>query len=121
MATLKVKNRYEIAFIKMIKDSNELGGIPDFIEINGREAWELLNEIRAVKSDKIVVNAGTEYDPQFILKGSTDKIEHKVAEDLVTRWFKDEFGVSFIHEDEEIPIIVKAELKRREKPVDEQE
>ena len=80
MATLQIKNKYEVS-------------LANFIEITAKEAWEILNEIRAVPNTLFVIEATPHYDPQFLLKSSDEKIEMIVAEDLVTRWYKGDFSV----------------------------
>ena len=111
MATLQIKNKYEVSFIKLIKESKEDGGIPDRIQINGREAWEILNEIRAVGSGAFVIEPTDEYDPQFLLKSSKERIDQDVAEDLVTRWWRKQFSVIFKNKADKIPVEVVPEKR----------
>ena len=94
MAVLQLKNKYEVSLTKLLKQSAEDGGVPDFFEVSGREAWEILNEMRAVPQTKFVIESTDEYDPQFILKSTTEKLDHDTAQDLVTHWFNKEFGVT---------------------------
>ena len=113
MATLQIKNKYEVTFNKLIKESRADNGIPDYIEVNGREAWDILNEIGRVGSDAWVINPTDEYDPKFVInanKGSV--IPFDTAEELVTKWWKKEFAVIFKIQKDDIPIIVVADTKK---------
>ena len=114
MASLQIKNKYEVALAKLIRETKKDGGIPDFIEVSAKEAWEILNEIRAVSKTGFVIEAMPHYDPRFLLNSSNEKLELEVAEDLVTRWFKGDFSVYFTKEIEKtnkmmdkIPIRIK--------------
>lgn len=112
MATMRLKNKYEVSFIKMIKEAKKDKGIPDEIAINGHEAWDVLNEIRALKHDCYIVGSTSEYDPRFELKDS-GKLERKDAQALVTKWYQGKFDICFKYEGAEIPLVV--EPKNREK------
>ena len=107
MATLQIKNKYSVSLAKLIRESKKDGGIPDFIEVSAKEAWEILNEIRAVRNTGFVIEGTAHYDPQFLLNASQEKLELIVAEDLVTRWFKGDYNVFFKKESDRIPIYVK--------------
>ena len=106
MATLLIKNKYEVSFRKLVRESRTDGGIPDVIHVNGKEAWDILNEIRAVGLQGFEIEAGDEYDPKFILKASKEKIEKDAATDIVKRWWLKDFGVLFLDGDNKIPIHV---------------
>lgn len=113
MATMRLKNKYEVTFIKMIKETKKDKGIPDEIAIDGHEAWDILNEIRALKRDCYVIVPTEEYDPRFELK-STDKLERDEAQPIVTKWYQGMFEIYFKFEGDEIPLVV--EPRKREKP-----
>lgn len=106
MATLQIKNKYQVSFIKLIKETKAEGGVPDVIQVNGKEGWDILNEIRLVGNKGFEVEGGEEYDPQFILKSSEEPIEKDKAQDLVTRWWKKEFKVFFKDVKERIEVVV---------------
>ena len=106
MATLRIKNKYEVSLLKLLKETGEDGGIPENFEVSGKEAWDILNEIRAVKQTRFVIEPTTEYDPQFILKSSTDKLDPQTAQELVTRWYSGEFKVILRKEKFSVPLKV---------------
>ncbi len=106
MATLKIKNKFEVSFRKLIKESATDGGIPDVIEVNGREGWEILNEIRLVGSGGFEIELTGHYDPNFLLKSTKERLDKETATDLVTRWWKGEFKVVFKHQKDKIPVNV---------------
>ena len=114
MATLQIKNKYEVTFNKLIKESGVDGGIPDYIEVSGREGWDILSEIGRLGSDSWIINPTDEYDPKFVInanKGST--IPFETAEELVTKWWKKEFSVIFkTQKKDEIPIIVVSDTRK---------
>lgn len=97
----------------MIKESAKDNGIPSYIEVDGREAWEILNEIRAVGYGGFEIVAGEEYDPQFILKASEDRLNRQQAEDLVGRWWKKEFTVNYKNNQERISVVVVNKPKKQ--------
>jgi len=121
MATLQLKNKHEVAYRKLIREVEKDNGIPECLEVNGREAWHILNEIRLVGQGAFDVEASDEYDPQFLLKPSEEPVEFKVAEDLVTRWYKGDFRVYFKHENEKIPVNVIPEKMNKPKQLDKSE
>ena len=116
MAVLKLKNNYEVALVKLIKELAEHDGIPDHFEVSGKEAWEILNEYRSVSATKFVIKPSAEYDPKFILKASTDKLEMEIAQDLITRWFNGEFEVILQYDAKtEVPLKVVVQPKTKAK------
>jgi len=107
MATLQIKNKYEVTFKKLISESRGAGGVPDLLQVNGKEAWDILNEMRLVGMHGFEVEATDEYDPNFMLRSSKDKLDKETATDLVTRWWKKEFKVNFLDDHKRrIPIEV---------------
>lgn len=117
MATLTIKNKYQVTLGKLVKESKEQGAIPDVIDINGREAWDILNEIRLVGSGGFAVEPNGKFDPQFMLRNSKEPFDQQTAEDLVTRWWKKEFQMVFKYEEERIPLVVKNDRKKVVKAV----
>lgn len=106
MATLQIKNKYEVSFRKLIRESGTDGGIPDVIQVSGKEAWDILNEIRECGQRGFVVKVTGKYDPNFMLKSTKEKLDKETAQDLVNRWWKKEYEILFKHIKDKIPVVV---------------
>ncbi len=107
MSTLKLKNKYAASFTKMVRQADQIGGIPDKIEVSTHEAEDILREIRDVKSDSFTISVTGE-DPRFYF----NKLDERdVIEHLIIRWHEKDFVVKFhmhLNDNSEhrIPIVV---------------
>ena len=97
MATLKLKNKYEVSFNKLVSAAKKSGGIPSTIDVSVKEARDILKEINEVHSSVFVVDVaqGAE-DPRFMMKNLED-IE--IVKQLLIHWWDGDFNVYFWYGD----------------------
>lgn len=105
---IHMKNKYQLALVKLIQECKEKGGIPDYIEVDPNEAWGILKEINRFQFDKdfderwmeetkslfrLKMNKSGIEDVRFIVH--SDKVyDYDVASELVKSWWRKEFSVS---------------------------
>lgn len=98
---IHLKNKYQLAFDRMVKECNDKGGVPDFIEVDPQEAWGILREMQTCRDKKEVKDKFKieqkdpgEKDARFAIYGK-EPITIDVANPLVGQWIRREIVISF--------------------------
>lgn len=114
MATMHIKNKFEVSFKELITATKQKGGVPDHIDVTPQEAWDILREIhRFGRKSPFSISGycGHQTSKQFEvaarLVNKTEPIERAEALNLINSWMRGEYQVHL----NGIPIDVKPEQK----------
>lgn len=111
MATMHIKNKYEVSLNELIDATKKKGGIPKHVDVSPQEAWDILREIALFgKSSPFVIGgqyqlASSVFEIKSRLLNKKEAIELEEAKELVSKWMRGEFTVYF----NDLPIHVKWE------------
>lgn len=115
MATMHIKNKYEVSFTELINETEKKKGIPKEITIEPMEAWGILNEIRSGSSQKFeikILRDGDNFSLYNRLRRGGDHTADE-ANELLRMWHAGEFSIYF----DGIPLrVVPAQTKPKETP-----
>jgi hypothetical protein len=112
---MKIKNKYEVSFAKLVEQTKKEGGLPKEIVISIKEAQEIIDEMGA--------SSGGKPDTSFQVSFPTDQYNFRVSRliwegeltpdqvlEVLNAWYKNEFVITF----DKIP--VRIERKRTPPP-----
>jgi hypothetical protein len=114
MATMHIKNKFEVSFKELISATKQKGGVPDHIDVSPQEAWDILREIhRFGRNSPFSISSccGHQTSKQFEvasrLVNKSEPIEREEALNLINSWIRGEYQVHL----NDIPIDVKPDRK----------
>jgi hypothetical protein len=111
MATMHIKNKYEVSLKELIKKTKEKGGVPARIEVTPQEAWDILREIQAFgKGSPFVIGAEYQlaesiFEIKSRLFNNKSTIGREEALQLINRWVQGQYYIYI----EDLQIVVKPE------------
>jgi hypothetical protein len=117
MATMHLKNKYEVSFRELINETEKKKGIPKEITVEPMEAWGILNEIRSASSPSFDIKVLKEHDSFSLYSRLRRGDDHTAdeANELIRMWHNGDFAVYF----DNIPLRV-VPAASKPKPVEEQ-
>lgn len=114
MATMHIKNKYEVSLKELIQQTRQKGGVPERIDISPQEAWDILREIhRFGRNSPFSIGSkhghttSTQFELSSRLVNNSNPIAREEATQLIKQWMQGEFEIFF----NDIPLTVKREAK----------
>lgn len=98
---LHLKNKHQLALRSMIKQCLDQQGIPDYVELDQFEAYELLQEMQSERENKeykkkfrIHTRKAEIPNPSFVIY-KCKPITEDVGRKLITDWVNGEFTIEY--------------------------
>lgn len=92
---MHLKNKFHLALTTLIEECKKKKGIPDFVEVDPSEAWNILKEYKEYgDSDFSFKRIGGGTDAVFWIKTS-NLSDQNVAKPIIASWIRGEIEVHF--------------------------